>query len=74
MLTVNNPYSFLLGENFPSTLIEAQERTCEIKENLISSYPQNTNIPQEIAQIDEVVNFIQIVPLSETHRITKTYM
>jgi hypothetical protein len=66
MLTMNNPYGFLLGENFPSTLIKSQERACEIEEHLISSYPQNMNCPEETAQIDEVVNFIQTVPLSET--------
>lgn len=69
MLTMNNPYGFLLGENCPSTLIEAQERACEIEEHLISSYPQNMNGPEETAQIDEVVNFIETMSLFETYHI-----
>lgn len=71
---MNNPYGFLLGENCPFTLIEAQERACEIEEHLISSYPQNMNGPEETAQIDEVVNFIETMSLFETYHIKKTYL
>jgi hypothetical protein len=66
MLTMNNPYGFLLGEKCLSTLIEAQERACEIEEHIIYSYSQNMNGPEEMTQVDGFFNFIQTVSLSDT--------
>jgi len=35
---IKNPCGFIIGITHPYTLIEAQERTCEIEENLDSSF------------------------------------
>jgi hypothetical protein len=37
MSTMRDPCGVIIGKGFPITLLEAQERLCEIEENITSS-------------------------------------
>jgi hypothetical protein len=72
MSTIKDPCGFMIGENHPSTLIEAQERACEIEENLASSFHQDEDFLEEVTQINQVTNFITSPP--DFLHVTKAYL
>jgi hypothetical protein len=45
--TLNDPYGSLIGKNYPTTLMEAKERACQINENLTSSHYRDEIFPQD---------------------------
>jgi hypothetical protein len=71
---MNNPYGFLLRENHPLNLIEAQKGSCKIEEHVTSSYPQILISFKETTKINEIVNFMHIDPMTETFGVNKTYL
>jgi hypothetical protein len=51
-----DPYGVLIGRR-PTTLFEAQERACEIEENLASSPLQEEECLKETLQINQIDDF-----------------
>jgi hypothetical protein len=54
---MKDPYGFLIGR-CPTTLFEAQERSCEIEENLASALLQEEECLKETLQINWIDNFV----------------
>jgi hypothetical protein len=50
-------YGALIGRR-PTTLFEAQERACEIEENLATSLIQEEESPKETLQINQIDDFV----------------
>jgi hypothetical protein len=59
-------------KNHPSSLIEAQERACEIEENLASSFHQVEDCPKEVTQVNLLTNFT--TPPPNPPHATKDYL
>jgi hypothetical protein len=55
--TMKDPYGVLIGRH-PTTLFEAQERACEIEENLASSLIQEEECLKETLQINQIDDFV----------------
>jgi hypothetical protein len=54
--TMKDPYVVLIRRR-PTTLFEAQERVCEIEENIISSIMQEEDCIEETFQINQIDDF-----------------
>jgi hypothetical protein len=50
---MRDPYGVLIGKH-PTTLFEAQERACEIEENITSSLMQTKDSLEETFQINQI--------------------
>jgi hypothetical protein len=62
----------MIGKNHPSTLMEAQERACEMDENLISSYHKDEGSLEKVIQINQVTSLI--ASPSNLFYVTKAYL
>jgi hypothetical protein len=58
MSTMNDALGVLIGKGRPTILLEAQERACEIEENITSSLNQEEECLEEIIQINQVDDFV----------------
>jgi hypothetical protein len=58
MSTMKYPCEVLIGKGCPTTLLESQERACEIEENMTSSLIQDEDCLEEIIQINQVDDFV----------------
>jgi hypothetical protein len=54
---MKDPYGVLIGRR-PTTLFEAQERACEIEENITSSLIQEEECLEETFQINQIDDFV----------------
>jgi hypothetical protein len=54
---MKDPYGVLIGRH-PTTLFEAQERACEIEENLASSLIQEEECLKETLHINHIDDFV----------------
>jgi hypothetical protein len=57
MSTMKDPCGVLIGRH-PTTLFEAQERACEIEENITSSLMQEEDCLEETFQINQIDDFV----------------
>jgi hypothetical protein len=58
---MKDPYGVLIGR-LPTTLFEAQERSCEIKENITSSIMQEEDCLEQTFQINHIDDFVSPDP------------
>jgi hypothetical protein len=58
MQTINDPYGSLIGKNNPTTLMEAQQRACQIDENMTSSHHHNDSFPQGTMQASQMIHIV----------------
>jgi hypothetical protein len=58
MSTMRDPCKVLIGKGRPATLLEAQERACEIEDNIASSLNQEEDYLEETFQINQVDDFV----------------
>jgi hypothetical protein len=58
MSTMRHPCGFLIGQGCPTTLFEAQERVCEIEENIDLSLCQDEDCLEEIIYINQVSDLV----------------
>lgn len=59
MSTMKDPCGILIGRR-PTTLFEAQERACEIEENITSSLIQEEECLKETLQINQIDDFVSL--------------
>jgi hypothetical protein len=62
MLTMKDPCGFLIGKGCPTTLFEAQERVCDIEDNITSSLIQEEHCLEETFQINQIDDFVLPYP------------
>jgi hypothetical protein len=53
MSTMRDPCEVLIGKGCPTTFLKAQERACDIEENITSSLSQEEDKLEEIFQINQ---------------------